>query len=162
MKVLFNKRPRLTWSFRFSKKQLLSVALINIPSIAILLIYFQANREVAQQWPLPAMPPWAVPFVVIAIAAVNGLREEIYYRGLLQTISSEKYSCWFLISFQAISFGSLHYLGAYPQGWIGVSLTGAWGAMLALQYYYFRSIALSWLTHSIADAVMFTVIIVTR
>jgi membrane protease YdiL (CAAX protease family) len=162
MRFLFKTKIKLDWYFKFSKRQVLSVALINFPSIAVLLLYFQANREIARQWPLPSIPFWAIPFVVVLIAAVNGLREEIYYRGILQTISSEKYSTWFKICFQAISFGSLHYLGAFPQGWIGVALTAAWGALIALQYHYYRSIALSWLTHSVADAIMFTVIIVTR
>lgn len=100
--------------------------------------------------------------VVLLIAAVNGLREEIYYRGLLQTMSAEKYSTWFVILFQAISFGPLHFANAFPQGWLGVGLTALWGSAIAIQYQYFRSISLSWLTHSIADAVMFSVILLVR
>lgn len=159
IRLVFRKTLRLKWSFKFSRKELLSVACINIPSIAVLLWYFERHPEVARQWPLPPLPAWAVPFVVILVAALNGLREEIYYRGLLQTLSMEKFSPWFVIFFQGLSFGALHFSGGFPQGWVGVALTAAWGALIAWQYLSFRSIALAWVTHSIADAVMFTVIL---
>ena len=108
------------------------------------------------------MPVWAIPFVVVAIALINGLREEFYYRGLLQTLSSKTFSLWFIIFFQATAFGSLHFTHAFPQGWLGVAMTAAWGSLIALQYHFFRSTSLAWLTHSIADAVMFTVILTVR
>ena len=162
LKFLLKNNVKLNWKLRLGYSELLSIAVINIPAVLILLWYYSENKEVAQQWPLPSLPVWSVPFVVLLIAVVNGLREEIYYRGLLQTVSFEKYSTWFVILFQAISFGPLHFSNAFPQGWIGVGLTSLWGAAIAMQYCYFRSISLSWLTHSIADAVMFSIIILFR
>lgn len=160
----FGKRlfKGLNWSFRFTKRQIFSVVVINVPSILILVWYYSTHKEVANQWPLPQLPVWAVPFVVLLIAAINGLREEIFYRGLLQTQMEENSPAWFTILFQAIFFGVLHFSGAFPQGWLGVALTALWGSAIAIQYRIFRSISLAWLTHSIADAVMFSIILLVR
>jgi hypothetical protein len=83
-------------------------------------------------------------------------------RGLLQANSPKEAPAWFVIGAQAILFGTLHFKNAFPQGWLGVFLTGIWGAAIATQYRLFRSIALAWVTHAVADAVMFAIILSTR
>lgn len=157
-----NPEKRLNWSFHFTKLQWGSIAIINLPSIAILFWYYSNHKSLAQQWPIPQLPLWSIPVVILLIAAINGLREEIFYRGFLQKISEETFPSWFVVAFQAIFFGSLHFMNAFPQGWLGVCLTAIWGAAIAVQYHIFRSIALAWLTHSIADAVMFGIILAVR
>lgn len=152
----------LGWNISFTKSQILSILIINVPSVAVLHWYFMENKEVAKQWPIPELPIWAMPIFVLLIAAVNGLREEMYFRGLLQSQTNKDFSPWFTMLFQAILFGSLHFSGAFPQGWIGVFLTALWGGAIAIQFQIFRSIKLAWLTHSIADAIMFTAILLAR
>lgn len=158
------RRPvqKLKWSFSFSKWELASIAVINVPAIAILIWYYYAHPEVANMWPVPDLPLWGIPFVVLLIAGINGLREEIFYRGLLQPVSSETSPVWFVIGLQAVLFGFLHFMNAFPQGWLGVFLTATWGAAIAIQYKMFRSISLSWVTHAMADAIMFSIILYTR
>lgn len=159
---LFDRDTPLIWSVPLTKSQFLSALIINIPSVFILDWYFEANKEVAQHWPFPELPIWFTPFFILLIAAINGLREEIYYRGILQSQSYRNFPSWFCVAFQAIMFGGLHYTNAFPQGWIGVSLTGLWGGAIAIQYHVFRSIKLAWITHATADAIMFTIIIMSR
>lgn len=158
------RRPveKLKWSFKFSKWEWLSIFAINIPAVAILIWYYTANPEVADMWPVPNLPLWSIPLVVFGIAAINGLREEIFYRGLLQPASSEKSPVWFVIGLQAVLFGFLHFVNAFPEGWLGVAMTATWGAAIAIQYRFFKSISLSWVTHAVADAVMFSIILLTR
>lgn len=160
--VIRKPPERLKWSFSFSKAEIASLFIINIPSIGILIWYYKTHPEVANMWPIPSLPLWSIPFVVFFIATINGLREEIFYRGLLQPASSGKAPLWFEIGLQALLFGFLHFMNAFPQGWLGVLLTALWGAAIAIQYRMFKSISLSWITHSVADAIMFSIIIYTR
>lgn len=160
--VIRKPTESLKWSFSFSRAEIASLFIINIPAIAILIWYFKSNPEVANMWPVPELPIWSLPFVVLFIAAINGLREEIFFRGLLQPASAKTSPIWFQIALQAVLFGFLHFLNAFPQGWTGVLLTGIWGAAIAIQYQLFKSISLSWVTHAVADAIMFAIIIYTR
>jgi len=153
---------KLKWSFSFSRWELVSILAINIPAIFILIWYYRSNPAVADLWPLPKLPLWSVPFVVLLIAAINGLREEIFYRGLLQSASGKDSPAWFVIGLQAILFGFVHFMNAFPQGWLGVFLTAIWGSAIATQYRIFKSISLSWVTHAMADALMFGIIIYTK
>lgn len=158
------KKPAepLKWSFSFSKMEIASLFIINIPSVAILIWYYLKNPEVANMWPVPPLPVWSIPLVVITIAAINGLREGIFYRGLLQPLSAKHSPFWYQIMLQAVLFGFMHFMNAFPQGWLGVFLTAVWGAAIAIQFRIFKSISLAWLTHSVADAVMFSIILFTR
>lgn len=158
------RRPveKLKWSFSFSRHELISIFAVNIPATVILVWYYSSHPEVAKMWPVPKLPLWEIPFVVLLIAGLNGLREEILYRGLLQTASSQKSPAWFVIGLQAVLFGFLHFMNAFPQGWLGVFLTAIWGGAIALQYRIFKSISLSWVTHAMVDAIMFGIIIYTR
>lgn len=154
-------RP-LGWSFRLSRKALLSILVINVPALFVLIWYYKTHLEVASKFPFPEIPLWAVPLVVIAVALINGLREELMYRGILQTASESYFPAWFQIAFQAVFFGSLHFIAGFPQGWLGVGLTALWGAAIAIQYKIFRSMSLSWMTHSMADAIMFSIILIYK
>lgn len=157
-----NRTEKLKWSFTFTRPELFSIILINIPAIAVLIWYYGSHPEVANMWPVPKLPVWIIPFVVLAIAGINGLREEIFYRGLIQTNCSAQAPAWFVVGMQAILFGFLHFSDAFPQGWPGVFLTATWGAAIAIQYRVFKSISLAWITHAMADAIMFSIIIYSR
>lgn len=162
-RFLFRKPVnKLNWSFRFNKLQILSILIINVPAVFILFWYYQTHPEVADMWPSFDAPSWSIPFIILLIATINGLREEIFYRGLIQTKTSSEAPTWYSISLQAVMFGLLHFANAFPQGWMGVMLTAIWGGAISIQYRYFRSIALAWVTHAVADAIMFAIIIYTR
>ena len=160
--VFRSPAAKLKWSFVFSKWEWFSILAINIPALFVLIFYYRMNPEVANMWPIPKLPLWSTPFIIILIAAVNGLREEIFYRGLLQPASSKRSPVWFTIALQMILFGFLHFTNAFPQGWTGVAMTAVWGGAIATQFQIFKSISLAWVTHAIADAVMFSIIIITK
>lgn len=158
------KKPvdRLKWSFSFSRWECLSILIINIPSVAILYWYYKTHPEVSNMLSLPSVPTWSLPLLVLAIALINGLREEIFYRGFVQNNTRSHSPAWYAIGLQAVLFGFLHFSGSFPQGWLGVLMTAFWGAAIAIQYRIFKSISLAWMTHAVADAIMFTIILATR
>jgi membrane protease YdiL (CAAX protease family) len=161
-KLIKLQGERSNWNWKFDKRMLLSIPIILVPSLICLSVYFYFNQDVANKWPLPAMPMWAIPAVVLLIALINGLREELYFRFALQNYLSTQKNNVAPIICSAIVFGYLHYQGGFPQGGIGVFLTTCFGLLVGLQYYYFKSATLTWLTHSIVDAVMFTIILLSR
>jgi membrane protease YdiL (CAAX protease family) len=154
--------PPLKWSWRFSRQEILSIFIINVPAIFILYWYFINHLEVAKSFPSLPGPPWSLPFAIVLLALLNGLREEIFYRGLIQTMSLKVAPAWYAIALQSVLFGFLHFAHSFPQGWLGIFLTGLWGACIATQYWMFRSIALAWVTHAVADAIMFSIILYSR
>lgn len=158
------RRPveKLKWSFAFSKPEVISILVINVPAIGILFWYYNSHPEVANMFPAVDFSLRSIPLVILGAAAVNGFREEIFYRGFVQPNSSLQSPVWFIVGLQAILFGFLHYSNAFPQGWLGVFLTAIWGAAIAIQYQIFKSISLAWITHAVADAIMFSIIIYTR
>ncbi|WP_413294246.1 CPBP family intramembrane glutamic endopeptidase [Bdellovibrio sp. HCB185ZH] len=160
----FRKTPeKLKWSFVFSKREWASIFIINVPAVAILLWYFQLHPHVAEEFPELNVPTWGLPLVVLVMAALNGLREEIFFRGLIQPESTSKNApMWFVIALQAVLFGFLHYAFSFPEGWVGVLMTAVWGAAISFQYRLFKSISLAWVTHTMADAIMFGIILCVR
>jgi membrane protease YdiL (CAAX protease family) len=147
------------WNFRFSKMEILSIFGIAIPSFIVLVFYYRAFPEVAKSWPLPEMPPWSLPVVIVGAAGINGLAEELVYRFAFQRALLADNGVAFSILVQALAFGFLHFQNGFPRGWIGVALTTLFGVLMGVQYYRTRSIALAWVTHSLTDALMFAVIV---
>jgi membrane protease YdiL (CAAX protease family) len=150
-----------SWSFRFSKFEIASIAVIVVPSLLILLWYYRTFPEVAKSWPLPEMPGWAVPLAICGAALINGLGEELVYRFILQRAFIKSNSPAWAILMQAIAFGFLHYRNGFPQGWTGMLLTTLFGAAIGIQFFITRSITLAWVTHAIMDAIMFGIIVST-
>lgn len=62
----------------------------------------------------------------------------------------------------SLFFGYIHFTNGFPQGGLGVVLTILYGALVGAQFFYFKSASLTWLTHSLADAIMFFVILMNR
>lgn len=153
---------KVEWKIPNSKLAILSIPAIVIPSLVCLLIYYRFYPEVANQWPLPEMPAWAIPLVVLIIALVNGLREEFYFRFLLQSVLVNKWSKFYGLLCASVLFGYMHFSAGFPQGYWGVLLTSLFGFIIGLQYLHFKSRILTWATHSITDAVMFAVILISR
>ncbi|MGZ3691015.1 MAG: CPBP family intramembrane glutamic endopeptidase [Pseudobdellovibrio sp.] len=151
------------WSLKFSKQEWLSAAVIFVLSVTCLSVYFFNFRDVAQKFSLPAaVPPWAVPLTVILMAFINGIREEFVYRIVFQKTFLKSLSLSWSVILQALAFGLLHFEKGFPQGWIGVGLTFCFGLLMGAQYYWSRSAALAWLTHSVVDAAMFGIILLNQ
>lgn len=161
-KIFLFPKSKTSWSLRFDKPMLWSIVAILVPSLICLIIYFINNREIADKWPLPQMPVWAIPFAVILIALINGLREEIYFRFTLQNYLPGTSKPQLAILCSSIVFGYMHFQGGFPAGGVGVVLTTLFGLLIGIQFYYFKSATLSWITHSLTDAVMFAIILFSK
>lgn len=161
-KVFLHPKVSMSWTLRFNKRMLLSVFGIVVPSLICLVLYFVYNREIADNWPLPQMPYWVIPFAVLLIALINGLREEIFFRFTLQNYLEECLSPQLAIFCASLVFGYMHFQGGFPAGGVGVFLTTLFGLLIGIQFYYYRSVTLSWMTHSITDAVMFAIILFSK
>lgn len=161
-KFFIHPKEPLSWSLRFSIRMVLSIVGIVVPSLICLILYFINHREVADKWPLPQMPLWAIPFAVVLIALINGLREEIYFRFTLQRYLTDCLSPQLAMLCASLVFGYMHYQGGFPAGGLGVFLTTLFGLLIGIQFYCFRSATLSWITHSVTDAVMFAIILLSK
>lgn len=158
--VKFNKVDLTArWNFRLSRNEWTSAALITMLSVSALTIYYFNQPEVAKSFPLPELPLWSLPIVVVIAATVNALREELIYRFVLQRTFQSYMGTFWALNIQALAFGFLHYKNGFPQGWIGVILTYLFGLLIGSQFLWSRSMALIWITHALADASMFTIIL---
>lgn len=104
-KILDYRREPVSWNLKFSKNMLLSMVGIIVPSLVCLILYFVTHKEIADQWPLPNMPLWAIPFAIILTATINGLREEIYFRFTLQKYLGTAHSAHLAVVCSSILFG---------------------------------------------------------
>ncbi len=147
------------WSLKFSRNEWLSFLGIVLPSVIVLSFYYRAFPEVAKSLPMPDLPSWSIPLVIIGAAVVNGLAEELVYRFTFQQALLKSNGVVWSILMQALAFGFLHYQNGFPQGGVGVFLTTLFGVLIGVQYYRTRSASLAWMTHSVTDAVMFAIII---
>lgn len=162
LKALKSNAEKPSWSWRFTGRQWLSLVVIVMLSLSCLVPYFYFHREVAKTWPFPEMSPWILPFAIMAIAFLNGLREELFFRFLLQAHLGSVRQNGVAVIGGALLFGYLHYQAGFPRGYIGVGLTFLFGMLVGIQYRHFRSAPLTWLTHAVTDAVMFVVILLNR
>ncbi len=162
IKRIFKTDFSTRWDLRFSRKEWFSVVIILVPTIGCLVWYYVRYPEIVSRFPLPKMSWWTAPIFVALAAAINGLREELLYRYFLQRIFTRSLAAPVAVLLQAVAFGFLHFQNGFPQGWVGVVLTSIFGLALGVQYYLFNSITLVWLTHSLADAIMFSIIIIFR
>lgn len=157
-----NHRYRGYWTWSWSRTEWVSFFGILVPTVLILLIYYHFHSEIARAFPMPRMPGWVIPIAVTLIALINGLGEEFAYRFVLQKYLMRDCRAQVAIVAQALAFGLLHYKGGFPAGYVGVVLTFFFGIAMGIQYHLHRSITLNWATHSAADLIMFTIILMTR
>ena len=150
------------WNLKFSKNQWSSVIGITTLSVAVLSIYFAYHPEVSKSFPLPTMPTYLIPFATLLMAIINGLREEFFFRFILQRCLSQNLHVYVAIILQALAFGLIHYEFGFPRGYLGVFLTTLFGILVGFQYHYFRSFTLTWFTHSLVDFIMFVIILMNR
>lgn len=148
------------WSFRFSKAEWFSSIVITVLSVAVLTIYFHNNMDIAKTFPLPNLPAWSLPLLIVGLAIINALREELVYRLILQRTFQAYFTMFWSVMIQALAFGLLHFESGFPRGGIGVALTFLFGVLTGVQFLWSRSLALVWITHALTDACMFAILVV--
>lgn len=153
---------KINWELKLTRGMMFSLILIVVPSLVCLVGYFYYHPEVAKQFPYLDVPAWTMPLIILLIALVNGFREEIYFRFLLQNSLNGVFSYPTGIIISAILFGFIHFQAGFPQGYLGVFLTSLFGLLVGLQYFFYKSAILTGLTHAVTDAVMFSIILLSR
>ncbi len=162
VRISKNKLDEARFSLKLSKWAWLSVLGVIVPTIGILSLYYWANPEVAQNFPMAEFTLWQWPLVIFAFAFINGFREEFLYRYVLQRTFSRDLGPVLGIFLASAVFGFIHFHQGFPRGVLGVFLTMLFASVVGLQQYYFRSFWLAWLTHALADACMAIIIVSTR
>ncbi len=126
--------------------------------VAILLDWVRIV-EVGLVLPLAKPGPIVVVLAVAAIAAVNSIAEELFWRQVLLDLGDGGAPVRFdILVFQAVSFGLAHWNGV-PGGVVGVVASGFFSILLVIVRVRW-SLGLAVVAHFAADLVIFSVIAV--
>lgn len=102
---------------------------------------------------LQRLPVWLALLGVIAFALVNPIWEEAMFRGVVLQDLTEIWGPRTAVVAQAVLFGAAHWAG-FPAGWIGMLMAASWGLMLGIIRLRTGGIALPYLVHVTANAVI--------
>lgn len=102
---------------------------------------------------LQRLPVWLALLGVIAFALVNPIWEEALFRGVVLQDLSELWGSATAVVVQALLFGAAHWAG-YPSGWLGMGMAAVWGLMLGVIRLRTGGIALPYVVHVSANAVI--------
>lgn len=99
---------------------------------------------------------WRLPPVVVHLFAATslavGIREELAYRGILQTILTERLGFWSALLLSNIAFVAYHY-GAQPLTAWNIFQFFSFGCILGIIYYLTHSLILVTVLHTVYDAI---------
>jgi membrane protease YdiL (CAAX protease family) len=145
---------------RLGRTELAAIAVLGLIATGALVIY---QRLVPGSFGFGAtllnqLPGWSPPLAGLAFAAINAAVEELLYRGLILTHLARAVGVWPGLLAQAGGFGALN-LHGYPNGPVGVALTGSYGMLLGLLRVRARGLLACWIAHALADAVIFAFIV---
>ncbi len=125
-----------------------------------LVIWFQlAQPDISDI--LARLPPWPFPALLglgLIFATLNGLAEELAFRGLLMGALTRSWGGAWALAGQALIFGIMHWNG-FPRGPAGVVLATIYGAMMGLVRRRADGLAASWLSHVLTDGVIYAILL---
>lgn len=110
---------------------------------------------------LARLPPWPRPALLalgLIFATVNGLAEELAFRGLLMGALDRTLGPRWSLILQALIFGLMHWNG-FPRGPVGVALAGVYGLMMGIIRRRADGMAASWFSHVLTDAVIYGILL---
>ncbi len=96
------------------------------------------------------------------IALANATCEELLYRVILQSEARRLAGPALAICFQALLFGTTHYVTGFPNGWVGVWLTLVFGLAMGLLTRWARSVWPAVLVHALCDGLIITLVVLER
>ena len=106
---------------------------------------------------LPSWPLLALFGAGTAFSVINAVLEEFVWRGVFQHWLGSIMSPPWAVTIQALSFGTVHYLG-FPGGVAGAALATIYGAMLGALALRSGGLLAPLVAHIAADAVIFTIV----
>ncbi|MEI1276984.1 type II CAAX endopeptidase family protein [Leptospira venezuelensis] len=130
----------------------LSVLFIFSASIALFLWFYLLDPDISDI--KENFPKGDIPVLIaagIGFAIINAIAEEFLFRGILfEALMTARFSLFWALAVQALSFGILHLYG-FPRGWVGVVLAGIYGLMTGLIRILSKGIYYPVLVHFFAD-----------
>ncbi len=145
--------------------KLLVVAVVLLSTAGLLGWYLLAQPNLSElRGTISGVPGWAILLAGLGFAATNAALEEAIFRGVFQdAFESAAGKTWLAVVLQATLFGVYHYSAtSVPDGVIGVVLTFAYGIMLGYLRVAANGLMAPWVAHTIADAVVFALIMGNR
>jgi membrane protease YdiL (CAAX protease family) len=106
------------------------------------------------------LPPWPLLALIGAGAGffiINAMLEEFVWCGVFQDWLLSIMSPAWAVAIQALSFGTVHYLG-FPGGFAGAALATIYGAMVGALAFSAGGLLAALVAHIAADAVIFTIV----
>ncbi len=92
---------------------------------------------------------------VPVFACLNAFSEEIIYRGVLQEATLRvNIKPGIGILLQASAFAALHFLGGFPNGYVGYIMTFVYGTALGILRHKTKGMLIPYVTHVTADLVI--------
>jgi uncharacterized protein len=140
---------------------LLMLATIFISTLALIVWCWLLKPDLSIYFgQIPNMPLIVIPLAGLAFSVMNAVMEEFAFRGIIMSGASNAFeTATISVFFQAIAFGLFHYLGGFPNGVIGASLTFVYGVLLGFIRNRSQGMMAPVVTHIFADLVIFSMLI---
>ncbi len=98
---------------------------------------------------------WSFIPMILLFSLTNSLTEELIFRFVIVGGLFDHYPKLFILVISAILFGLPHYFG-FPNGFIGILMSGVLGYMLCKATIETRGLSIAWAIHFIQDVIIFT------
>ena len=149
---------RLSW-WRSGELHVVSAILWGLLSSAVLFLWCHSGGELSAELlaARPTMGLAALTLAALGFAIINGVMEEVIWRGVFWESLSLHLPPVAVNIVQAFSFGIIHFAGI-PSGWSGVGLATVFGLILGYQRLVTGGLKTPLLTHFIVDLVVFSIV----
>lgn len=98
---------------------------------------------------------WTFIPIVLVLSLTNSFTEEIIYRFVINGNLTGVASKTTILVVSAVLFGLPHYFG-FPNGIVGVIMSGVLGYILSKVTYETQGMGISWIIHFLQDVIIFT------
>ena len=150
-------RPAVPWlrRGRFSGGLLLFGAITVVLAGAALATWaFDVRPEPAPYLlGLQDLPLWLGILGIVGFALVNPIWEEALFRGVVLEELGKVWGVAPAVVVQAVLFGIAHWAG-FPSGWLGMAMAASWGLALGIIRVRSGGMALTYVVHVFANAVI--------
>ncbi|MBN2224031.1 MAG: CPBP family intramembrane metalloprotease [Deltaproteobacteria bacterium] len=156
-------RRETTWLSRCAVTPRLvigAVAVVAVSSAALVAWYLIMDPDITVFTEfIPARPLYQLLVGGLAFALLNGVVEEVIFRGILwDGIKALVPAPWVLLTVQALFFGTAHFWGV-PNGIVGAVMATIYGLMLGIIRLRADGLLMAIITHVFADIVIFCILL---
>lgn len=114
------------------------------------------SRYISQ---IPDIPTYLLPIAGIGFALLNGIMEEVAFRGIIMHgFDSALNNDGLSILLQALPFGLIHFAAGFPNGISGIFLTFIYGILMGIIRNLSKGMLAPIVTHFFADLAIFSIL----